>query len=186
MANILIVDDDPGISRALTRVTGREGQEGAFALTLQEGLYKVFSGDFDVVFLDINLPDGNGLNAMPKIKDAPSSPNVVIITGEGDADSAELAIRSGDWDSLRKPLSKEAIVLSFKRVIQYRKEKEAKKAPAALRLEGIIVNSPKMRQCYDLVARAGESESSVLISGETGAGKELFARALHEHSSRAG
>jgi len=186
MANTLIIDDDMGTCFVLARMTERVGQEGAYALTLKEGLDKVFSGDYDIVFLDINLPDGNGLDAMPKIRNAPSSPDVIIITGEGDADSAELAIRSGAWDYIRKPLSKEAITLSYNRVLQYRKEKEANKAPAALKLEGIIGTSPKMRQCFDLVARAAASETNVLISGETGTGKELFARALHENSGRAG
>jgi two-component system NtrC family response regulator len=186
MANILIIDDDMGICGTLARMTERAGQEGAYALTLKEGLDKVLSGDYDIVFLDISLPDGNGLDAMPKIRNASSSPDVIIITGEGDADSAELAIRSGAWDYIRKPLSKEAITLSYNRLLQYRKEKEAKKAPAALKLEGIIGTSPKMRQCFDLVARAADSASNVLVSGETGTGKELFARALHENSGRAG
>ncbi len=186
MAHILIIDDDMEVCIVLTSLTERAGHEGAYALTLKEGLQKVISGGYDIVFLDINLPDGNGLDAMPKIRSVPSSPDVIIITGEGDADSAEVAIRTGAWDYIQKPFSKDAITLSFNRVLQYRKEKEANKLPVALKLEGIIGNSPKMRHCFDLVARAGNSESNVLITGETGTGKELFARALHENSGRAG
>lgn len=186
MAKILIIDDDLGVCLALGSLSERMGQQGVSAHTLTEGLGKVSTAGFDIVFLDIHLPDGNGLEALPKIKGSPSSPEVIIITGEGDPDSAELAIKSGAWDYLQKPLSKEAITLSLNRVLQYRKEKEAKKLPVSLKLEGIIGGSPKMRQCFDLIARAGDSESNVLITGETGTGKELFAKALHENSRRAG
>lgn len=185
MANVLIIDDDRGVCVALASLVGRLGQDAAYALTLKEGVQKVFSDNYDIVFLDIRLPDGNGLDALPRIRLVPSAPEVIIITGEGDPDSAELAIKSGAWDYIQKPLSKEAITLSFNRVLQYRKEKGAKRLPVALKLEGIIGASPKMRDCFDLVARAGKSEGTVLITGETGTGKELFAKALHENSGRA-
>lgn len=186
MANILTIDDDMGVCVVLSRLAERAGGDVAYALTLIEGLEKVYSEDYDIVFLDIHLPDGNGLDALPKIRNAASSPEVIIITGEGDPDSAELAIKSGAWDYIRKPLSKDPIMLTLNRALEYRKEKDAKKLPVALKLEGIIGSSPKMRHCFDLVARAGDSESNVLIFGETGTGKELFARALHENSGRAG
>ncbi|MBN1106568.1 MAG: sigma-54-dependent Fis family transcriptional regulator, partial [Deltaproteobacteria bacterium] len=185
MANILIIDDDMGVCVALTRLAERVGCDRSYALTLKEGLRKISSEGYDIVFLDIHLPDGNGLDALPKISNTASSPEVIIITGEGDADSAELAIQSGAWDYIRKPLSKDAVTLTLNRAIQYRKEKETKKLPVALKLEGIVGSSPRMRHCFDLVARAGDTESNVLISGETGTGKELFARALHENSGRA-
>jgi two-component system NtrC family response regulator len=118
MANILIIDDDMGVCAALTSLAGRLGQEGAHALTLKEGIRKVSSGNYDIVFLDIRLPDGNGLDALPRIRKLPSAPEVIIITGEGDPDSAELAIKSGAWDYIQKPLSKEAITLAFNRVLQ--------------------------------------------------------------------
>ncbi|MEW6665067.1 MAG: sigma-54 dependent transcriptional regulator [Thermodesulfobacteriota bacterium] len=186
MAHILIIDDDMGVCVVLTQLAARAGEDASYALTLKEGLRKAHSERCDIVLLDIHLPDGNGLDALPRIRNAASSPEVIIITGEGDPDSAELAIKSGAWDYIQKPFSNDAITLTLNRALQYRREKGARRLPVALRLDGIVGSSPRMRHCFDLVARAGDSESNVLITGETGTGKELFARALHENSGRAG
>jgi len=103
MANILIIDDDRAICKALVGVVSRIGYDAAYAVTLKEGLNMVSSDLYDVVFLDVRLPDGNGLDALPEIRRSSSSPEVIIITGEGDPDGAELAIKSGAWDA-RAPI----------------------------------------------------------------------------------
>ncbi|MGO9016988.1 MAG: sigma-54-dependent transcriptional regulator [Syntrophobacteraceae bacterium] len=186
MADVLIIDDDRTVCSMLSRMVENIGHGAKHAYTLEEGLRETLSKSCDVVFLDVGLPDGSGLDALPKILAAGSSPEVVIITGAGDPDGAELAVRNGAWDYLQKPLSPETVILPLKRVLQYRDGlKKAQKPPVSLKREGIIGNSPKMRACLDLVARAAGSESNVLISGETGTGKELFARAIHDNSPRA-
>lgn len=184
MANILIIDDDKSICTALAKVMERMDHEVVYALTLKEGIYEVSSLAFDVVFLDVRLPDGNGLDALPKIKEISSPPEVIIITGEGDPDGAELAIKSDAWDYIEKPLSFEAITLPLKRALEYRKAKKTKKSLTAFKREGIIGNSKKIKNCFELVARAAESDTTVLITGETGTGKELFAGAIHDNSVR--
>lgn len=186
MANILVIDDDKMICESLKDFINSLGHSVTYALKLKEGLDKVRSEFFDLVFLDVHLPDGNGLAAVTGIREAPSAPEIIIVTGEGEDDGAELAIRSGCWDYIQKPLSGEVITLALTRVIQYRKEKNLKKEPVVLRREGIIGDSSEIRRCLDHVAMAAETDTNVLITGETGTGKELFAQAIHANSHRAG
>jgi two-component system NtrC family response regulator len=185
MANILIIDDDKLICETIANVVRRMGHNVTYALTLQQGLEAVLSEMFDVVFLDVRMPDGNGLEALPRIRGAPSLPEVIIITGFGDPDGAELAIRHGAWDYIQKPSTVEAMTLPLLRALQYREEKEARKISLVLKREGIVGNSPKMQTCLNLLAQVANSDANVLITGETGTGKELFAWAIHNNSLRA-
>ena len=184
MPNVLIIDDDPWINDLLTRVVKNMGHDATCAVTLQEGLKEALSGAHDVVFLDIRLPDGDGLEALPKIQEAASAPEVIIITGYADPDGAELAIKSGAWDYIMKPFSMERMTLTLIRALEYRKKK-AKQIPVTLKRDGIVGNSPKLNAVRQRVALAGASMANVLIVGETGTGKELFARAIHQNSPRA-
>jgi len=129
MANILIIDDDEMLCKMLMRYVKRMGHEATYALTMEEGRREVSSRTIDVVFLDVNLPDGNGLDALPLIAKAPSSPEVIIITGEGDPDGAELAIKSGAWAYVEKPLSMKKTALQLVRALQYRSERAGLKSP---------------------------------------------------------
>ena len=111
---------------------------------------------------------------------------MIIITGRGDPDGAELAIKNGAWDYIQKSSSTKEMLLPFVRALQYREEKNARKPPTALKLNGVIGKSPTMKVCLDLLAQAAHSEVNVLLTGETGTGKEVFARAIHENSSARG
>jgi two-component system NtrC family response regulator len=184
MAKIFIIDDDRMICDALANAMERMGHEACYELTLKSGMREVFVEQPDVVFLDVRLPDGNGLAALPKIREAPFRPEVIIITGEGDPDGAELAIKSGAWDYIEKPPSIDAMTLPLIRALQYREEKKGKKPSVSLKRDNIIGNSSKMIRCLDLLAQAANSDANVLIIGETGTGKELFANAIHLNSPR--
>jgi two-component system, NtrC family, response regulator len=189
MAWVLIIDDDRLMCRTLSEMVERMGHQACCAHTLQDGLRQVLDHGFDVVLLDVRLPDGNGLEIIPPIQATDSSPEVIIITGFGDADGAELAIKSGAWDYIQKPFSLKNMVLPLKRALQYREQKTARThgvAVKALKREGIIGDGPRMRACFELLAQAANSGANVLIVGETGTGKELFARSIHENSPRSG
>jgi two-component system NtrC family response regulator len=184
LAKVLIIDDDEMMCSLLSEVVAQKGHEVATALTLKQGIEQALSGVFDVVFLDVSLPDGSGLNALPKIRDTQSCPEVIIITGLGDPDGAELAIKSGAWDYIQKPASIKQMTLPLVRALQYREEKQILKPLVAVKREGIVGNSREIQECLDLLAQSANSTANVLITGETGTGKELFARAIHVNSDR--
>jgi two-component system, NtrC family, response regulator len=185
MPTILIIDDDPMIGESLTHMMRRLGYQAFFARSLREGLEAAQAHQVDVVLLDVQMPDGSGLDILPSLRETTSSPEVIIITGLGTPDGAELAITNGAWDYVEKPLSLDAVTLPLMRALQYRAEKQARKGHVALKREGIVGNSLKLRACLDLLAQAADSEAPVLITGETGTGKELFAWAIHQNSPRA-
>jgi two-component system NtrC family response regulator len=188
MANVLIIDDDDLMVSSLSLMVRRLGHEPASAGSLGEGVDLARSRDFDVIFLDVRMPDGNGLEVLPRIAATPSAPEVIIVTGFGEPDGAELAIKSGAWDYIEKCSSVKDMTLSLERALQYRREKKAesrKKNVIALKREDIFGDSPKLRACLNQVAQAAGSEANILITGETGTGKELFARAIHRNSPRA-
>ncbi len=184
MSKILIIDDDEMICDALGSVLLEMEHEVDHALSLTSGIQKVTASSYDVVFLDVRLPDGDGLSALGEIKATEGSPEIIIITGEGDPDGAELAIKSGAWDYIEKPLSVQQMTLPLIRALQYRDEKEMRPSKVLIKRESIIGKSTAMNACFDLLAQASDSEASVVIYGETGTGKELFAQAIHDNSSR--
>ncbi len=186
MAHVLIVDDDLLVSEMLSDLVRRLGHDAVSAATLSDGLTEIRGGEYDLVLLDVHLPDGNGLDALPDIRNARSAPEVIIVTGAGEVDGAELAIKFGAWDYIQKPSSMQDMMLPIVRALQYREESKARGGAVALDRAGILGDSPRMRACLDLLAQASSSDVNVLITGETGTGKELFAAAIHKNSARSG
>ncbi len=187
MVQVLIIDDDEMFCEMLSDMVQRQGHTATTAYTFKEGRNKAAIDDYDVdvVFLDVKLPDGNGLDLLPVIRNSLSKPEVIIITGAGDPDGAELAINCGAWDYIEKSSPLKSIVLSLNRAIQYREEKRSDEQVIVLKRADIVGSSPKLMTCFDLVAQSSSSDVNVLISGDTGTGKELFARAIHNNSKRA-
>jgi two-component system NtrC family response regulator len=184
MAKILIVDDDPLARDSLARIVKKMGHEPSEAGSIGAARERIPNAPFDLVFCDVRMPDGSGLDILPEIRATASAPEVIIVTGFGDPDGAELAIKKGAWDYIEKPLSVKAVMLCIERALQYREKKRAFSQPVALKVEGIVGTSPKLRACLDTLAQASNSEANVLITGETGTGKELFASAIHRNSAR--
>lgn len=187
MATILIIDDDRQICIFLEKMIKQMGNTAQSAYTRESGLLLAREQMFDLILLDLDLPDGNGLQILPRLLNTPSSPEVIIVTGTTDMDGAEIAFKHAAWDYVQKPFDFHDVSLSITRALEYRKEKESAAASAPLHLKrtGIIGNSPEIENCLAFVAKAATTDASVLITGETGTGKELFARAIHENSNRA-
>lgn len=185
MANILIIDDDIHICKIMAAEFSFLGHEVTTSFTLTKGRELAINGTFDVVFLDVGLPDGIGLDILPAIRQTPKTPEVIIMTGAGDADGAEMAIRNGAWDYIQKPSSIKQMTLPLIRALEYRKSCLAAKTPTILNLDGIVGSCPQIRSCFDEVAQSAVCDVNVLITGETGTGKEVFSYAIHRNSNRA-
>ena len=184
MARILIIDDEPILCNYLVDVFRNSTHEVQFTHTLADGI-KILSQDrYDVVFLDVKLPDGNGLGSLMQMQETPSAPEIIIITGAADQAGAEVAIKNGAWDYIQKPFSAVQIKDCLKTVLQYRQEKANRPSKSLINHKEIIGNSPQMRRCFAQLASAAYSDASVLITGQTGTGKELFAKAIHVNSYR--
>ena len=183
-SRILIIDDDPEVCETMLSMVHRMQYDGTCAQTLAGGLHKLRDGDFDIVFLDVRLPDGDGIEALPGIKTAPSRPEVIILTGKGDPDGAELAIQGGVWDYLVKPSPVKNTKLTLQRALAYRREKQSRHDLKVLNTRDIIGESRGIKGCFESVAQASRTDFNVLITGETGTGKELFARTIHRNSLR--
>ncbi|MFO7597239.1 MAG: sigma-54 dependent transcriptional regulator, partial [Desulfocurvibacter africanus] len=184
MAKILIIDDDVQLCKALSLVVRRMGNEADCAFTLRQGLKLLKVSSFEVVILDISLPDGNGLEFLPQIKDSAGSPEVIILSGSGDPEGAELAIRNGAWSYISKPPTLTKIQLPVQRALDYHEKKRNCGQPVVLKRAGLVGESRLFLKSLELVAQAAATEANVLITGKTGTGKELFARAIHENSRR--
>ncbi len=115
MAEVLIIDDDRVICEILVKMMEKIGHQSRYALTGKDGGEFANTGMCDIVFLDVNLPDANGLDLIRKIKRTVSSPEIIIITGDSDPDGAELAINSGGWNYLETPFLRQELNLQVRR-----------------------------------------------------------------------
>lgn len=184
MALVLIVDDDDIFSGYLGEAVEEAGHSPLLAHSLKEGMRLQSIHAPDLIFLDVRLPDGDGLDRLSGFRFGPGSPEVVIVTAVADPEAAELSIRNGAWDYLCKPCTLEDVLGVLERALEYRGDRSIKEPCFSLRKD-IKGHSPAMRDSLLQLAQAASSEAGVLITGETGTGKELFSKALHEMSSRA-
>lgn len=184
MASILIVDDDPKIRSVLAQYVKEMNHYAAVAESLSEGLEIAAMQPFDLIFMDVILPDGNGLASLPHFRQIPSEPEMIIITAVGVSEGAELAIKSGAWDYIQKPFRKQEIMLQITRALEYR-AKKTKSCGSELKCDNVVGTSRQMTECLNQVAQCVGNSVSVLLTGETGTGKELLARTIHKNSRRA-
>lgn len=186
MTKILIIDDDPIAREILVEYIKPFGYTVMVKETLKEGIQLAAIGKFDLVLLDINLPDGNGLDALPEIRKSASEPEVIIITAEGCAAGAAMAFENGAWDYILKPFSPQEFKLTIKRVLEYRESKQTLKTSSEFIFDrsDVIGSSPKMTISLHAAAQCAQSDANTLITGQTGTGKELIANTIHKNSNR--
>jgi len=183
-ANILIIDDDEGVVHTMSRLIEDLKLGVDSACNLKDGLDKLKQFDFEVVLLDVHLPDGNGIDAINEILEKSFPPQIIILTAYSDPDGAELAIENGAWDYIQKPASSKDLKLHIIRALQYQEQKRQSTKVVNFEAHNIIGNSQAIRKCILHASQIANSDANVLITGETGTGKELFAKAIHENSVR--
>lgn len=183
MARILVVDDESLIRALVAEVGNSLGHEVLEAASIKEGFALARTG-VDIVLLDVLLPDGDGLAHVDTFAQFPGRPDVIVITGHGNADAAEAALRSGAWEYLVKPLRPRDLTQALTQAAQWRTSRD-KQSRRLLLHPDIIGNSPALNEALTELQEAAASNVNVLITGETGVGKELFASALHANSKRA-
>jgi two-component system, NtrC family, response regulator AtoC len=186
---VLIVDDDRSMCDLLEAGLSKSGLEITTRTSAQEAMDLLSQMEFDAVVTDLNMGEINGLELCANISESQPDVPVIVITAFGSLDSAVAAIRAGAYDFVTKPFDPEQLILILDRGIQYRRlnaevKRLRREVADARRFHGLIGESPPMKRLYDLIGRVADSESSVLITGETGTGKELVARALHQESRR--
>jgi two-component system NtrC family response regulator len=184
MAAVLIIDDDIHICRVLAARFERMGHMPSYCLTLTQGFDMISSGGIDVVFLDINFPEGSGLDIINNINELPDAPEIIVMTGRNDSRAAEFAIKAKVWDYIQKTGSHKQFQLSLERAVLYRRQKQKTSCNHSFKRNNIIGRTGRINACFEAVLKASRTDAPVLITGETGSGKEIFARAVHDNSSR--
>ncbi|MCL1915128.1 MAG: sigma-54 dependent transcriptional regulator [Desulfovibrionaceae bacterium] len=184
MTKLLVVDDEALVRALAQEAAAALGLETLGAGTLEEGLALGYEG-VDLVLLDVLLPDGNGLERIKDFRRLPSRPEILIISGHGDGNAVETALRSGVYEFLSKPLNVQELTQAISQLMAYRLGKPRSQENASLARMGIIGNSPQLMATLQSLAEAAASQVNVLLLGETGVGKELFAHALHKNSPQA-
>ncbi len=184
MTKILLIDDEVMMHVLFADVAEEMGYQFEAASSLTEGRIKAEAENYDVIFLDVLLPDGNGVDEINHFKSLSLSPEVIVITSYADLSGAATVLERGGWEYLTKPLTVDKIRRSLQDVVSYRKHKQV--APSSvINPEGIIGSSTHLQRSLSRVEEAAQLDVTVMINGETGTGKELFARAVHKHSKRA-
>jgi DNA-binding NtrC family response regulator len=186
---ILIVEDEARMRRLLELSLGEEGYNTHAAENAEAGLKLIQHGPVDLVLTDLKLPGMNGLDLLEAARRVRADLPVIVMTAYGTVESAVEAMKAGANDYVLKPFSLDEIKLVIRRALDVRRlHEENRDLREALGrrydLPGIVALSPKMQEVLGLVERVAESNSTVLICGESGVGKDLIARAIHQRSRR--
>ena len=196
---ILVVDDNASLARAIKAFLNQEGHVADLAGSVKEGHKLLDLSSYDLVITDLKLPDGDGLEIIRKAREgnAPRLPQVILMTAFGSVESAVTAMQLGASDYLTKPVSMEEFSFRIQKIAELRRldaEKDLlqRQRDSLLAASGfghaiddIVGGGEAIRQLKELIIKVAPFPSTVLVTGETGAGKEMVARAIHQLSPRA-
>jgi DNA-binding NtrC family response regulator len=189
-AKVLVVEDDEVLRRLLIDVLSDQNYHVEAAETGEDGLREMERDVFDVILLDINLPGIDGMDVLRLAPARQPDAQIVMMTAFGTVDTAVEAMKQGAFDYINKPFSTDELLLTINRALE---EQDLRREVARLRQKArgvggdiqIVGKSAAIQRVIDLIARVAPSRATVLITGDTGTGKELVARAIHAASNRA-
>ncbi len=187
---ILVVDDEPDIRESLEALLTSENYQVTLASNAAEGLKRLETSTFDLVLLDLMMPDKSGMQVLEEVRARDTETPIFMITAYGSIEVAVSALKHGAQDYFPKPWDNEKLLVEIDRMIAARRlERENTELKRALRqrysFPNIVGKSERMQRILDLVGQVAASRATILITGETGTGKELIANAIHAHSARA-
>lgn len=183
---VLIVEDEDNARTFFSSLLASKGYEIAEATTLEEAHQQIDHDKADIILLDVLLPDGSGLSLLDYIVPFTTRPPIILMTGHGDIDMAVEAMKNGAMDFLQKPIQFEQLEKSISRaseIVAMRREL-AQFRKAQQHVDYIVGKSMAMKKVFEQAQRAASASVSVLITGETGTGKEVLARAIHQMGPR--
>ncbi|MFA9406161.1 MAG: sigma-54-dependent transcriptional regulator [Anaerolineales bacterium] len=187
-ATILIVDDEATARKFVSEALADAGYDAIEAGNLKEANKAIDTGAADIILLDVMLPDGSGLSLLDRLAMENPRPPVILITAFGEVDTAVEAMKKGAQDFLQKPLDLERLLQAIDRsfeIVSLRRELDLLRRSSTQDTEMIVGDTPAMQQMMREAERAAAAMVSVLITGETGTGKEVLARTIHSAGPRA-
>ncbi len=187
---ILVIDDEADIRESLDALLSQDGYAVDLAESGTEGLRKSEAGNYDLILLDLMMPDRSGMEVLKEIRERDNETPVFMITAYGSVEVAVDALKNGANDYFSKPWDNEKLLIEIGRMIAHsRLERENVQLKRAFRQQynfpNIIAKHDRMLRILDLVTQVAPSRANILITGETGTGKELIAKAIHANSARA-
>ncbi|HYH99878.1 sigma-54 dependent transcriptional regulator [Hyalangium sp.] len=186
-ASVLIVDDEKNILLTLSQSLQLAGYHTELAGSGQVALDVASARPVDAVLMDVKMPDMDGLTALARLHELKPELPVIMMSGHGTIDTAVKATQLGARDFLEKPIARERLLVALRNVLKHQAViEELHELRAQLGRYDMVGIGPAMQRIFSLIQRTAPSEGRVLITGENGTGKELIARALHQHSKRKG
>jgi DNA-binding NtrC family response regulator len=186
---ILVVDDDMAMREALKDWLMEDGYEVGLAASGQEAIAMAREKNWEVILLDLKMPGMDGLEALKRLKEVDQEAEILMITAYATIDTAVQAMKQGAFDYLVKPFEPGELEIQIKKIVEHKELVLEnillrKKLEEKYQFDEIIGKSDAMQKIFDLISRVATTDSTVLITGETGTGKELIAQAIHGNSER--
>ncbi|MBZ0183737.1 MAG: sigma-54 dependent transcriptional regulator [Melioribacteraceae bacterium] len=186
MKSILIIDDEIEICESIKMILEYEDYHVEFATNPSEGLDKIRSSKYEVILLDINMPELNGFEVLQKVTNDDIEINVIMISAHSSVENAVKATKLGAFDFIEKPIDRDKLLITVRNAVnQNELKKENKELKNSIEDENIIIGeSESLKRVLETAKRVAVTESRILITGENGTGKELIAKEIHKFSKR--
>ncbi|RLB28386.1 MAG: sigma-54-dependent Fis family transcriptional regulator, partial [Deltaproteobacteria bacterium] len=189
-ANILVIDDERVICEGCRMSLSEKGHTVDICMSGKAGLEAVMEGTYDLVLLDMKLPDLDGMDILKTVRKTKPNVYVIVMTGYSTVQNAVEAMKIGAFDYLSKPFTEDELVVAVDKAAEKKRLVEEnlylrKELLDRFSFNNIVGNNPKILEVFAKIQKVAPMDTTVLIYGESGTGKELFARAIHVHSRRA-